>query len=588
MWSPIPMCFRPAIVPAVLTVMAAALVVVACQAPNPSVQRESVRDTSVDKPVAGAPREAATTPTAAATPTPAPENVARFGTVTASAGQESAGNAVDGDVDTVWSANGPAPQSLTLTLDKPYLASRIELVVTQLPAGQTTHEIWLAGQSGNLALYQRLTNTYTADGDTLVVPIDPPVVVTGVMIQTLDSPSFVAWREVRVFGQTPPADAADQQLAGPPRQREIVWPRVQLSGGFDLPVQVTHAGDGSGRLFVVEQRGRVRIVENGALLSRPFLAIEDRVSCCGERGLLNIAFPPGYAEKGHFYISYTATNGDLVVARYRVTADPNVADPLSEEVLLTIPQPTEVHNGGRLVFGPKDGYLYVGSGDGGVPVDGDNRAQDLQSLLGKILRIDVEAGVFPYRIPDDNPFVHTPGARGEIWALGLRNPWGLTFDPETGDLYIADVGERSYEEVNYQPASSSGGENYGWPILEGLHCTGVASCDASQTTLPVAQYSHEHGCSIIGGPIARGQPPHEYRLFLYADFCSGRLWGLQRVDDRWHTNLLSQAPFLVSALGEDENGRVYVADYTHGSLLQLVDASRGERLDDPEDPDREG
>ncbi|MGD9974492.1 MAG: sorbosone dehydrogenase family protein, partial [Desulfatirhabdiaceae bacterium] len=246
--------------------------------------------------------------------------------------------------------------------------------------------------------------------------------------------------------------------------------------GFSSPVHITHAADGAGRLFVVEQPGRIQIMKNGGTLPVPFLDISDRVSCCGERGLLSVAFPPDYAMKGYFYVNYTNLSGDTVVARYHISANPDVADAATEEILLTIAQPFANHNGGQLAFGP-DGYLYIGTGDGGSGGDPFNNGQSTNVLLGKILRIDVEAGIEPYAIPATNPFQLIEGYRPEIWALGLRNPWRFSFDTLTGDLFIGDVGQNEYEEINFQPAESTGGENYGWRIMEGFHCYNPAECD---------------------------------------------------------------------------------------------------------------
>ena len=342
-----------------------------------------------------------------------------------------------------------------------------------------------------------------------------------------------------------------------------------------MPIQITNAGDGSGRLFVVEQKGRIRVVSDGVLLPTPFLDISEQVSCCHEQGLLSVAFPPDYDEKQHFYVNYTNSEGDAVIARYRVTSDQNVADPQSAEIILRIDQPHKIHNGGHMEFGPKDGYLYIGTGDGGAQGDPENLAQDPSTLLGKMLRIDVESGVSPYTIPASNPFVQTAGYRDEIWALGLRNPWGFSFDKQTGDLYIGDVGYRKFEEINYQPASSKGGENYGWAILEGIHCyvapyEPVAFCDAEGFTPPVAEYPHSQGCAVIGGPVYRGTRSTSMRgIYFYADFCTGRIWGLRQVGDTWESALLYDAPFRITAIGEDEDGNLYVTNYNEGFTLAL-------------------
>jgi glucose/arabinose dehydrogenase len=262
------------------------------------------------------------------------------------------------------------------------------------------------------------------------------------------------------------------------------WPAIALSRktvGLDRPTSITHAGDGSNRLFVTEQKGRIIVIKNFVPLKTPFLDITRRVSCCGERGLLSVAFPRNYRDKGYFYINYTDRSGDTVVARYRVTTDPDIADPKSEEIILSVKQPYSNHNGGQLAFGP-DGFLYIGMGDGGSGGDPHGHGQNPASLLGKMLRIDVEPGAKPYRVPPANPFINKKGYSPEIWALGMRNPWRFSFDRKTGDLYIADVGQNEYEEVDFQPAASMGGENYGWNIMEGMHCYKSSSCNRTSLT----------------------------------------------------------------------------------------------------------
>ena len=246
--------------------------------------------------------------------------------------------------------------------------------------------------------------------------------------------------------------------------------------GLNLPVTVTNAGDGSGRLFIVQQTGQIRILNGGTLLPTPFLNISGLVSCCGEQGLLGLAFHPDYANNGFFYVNYTNVAGNTVVARYEVSpTDPNVADPNSAQTVLTQNQPFSNHNGGQLAFGP-DGYLYIALGDGGSGGDPQENGQNLQTWLGKILRVDINGDDFPgdpnrnYAVPPGNPFVGDPNALDEIWAYGVRNPWRCTFDRLTGDFFIADVGQNAWEEINFQPAASAGGENYGWDVLEGMHC----------------------------------------------------------------------------------------------------------------------
>lgn len=371
--------------------------------------------------------------------------------------------------------------------------------------------------------------------------------------------------------------------AGPLQAHSVFLPLVALDlglptvaltdrvDGFSRPVHIAGAGDGSNRLFVVEQGGRIRISDHGVVLPTPFLDIRDRISCCGERGLLSVAFPPGYAAKGYFYVDYTDLNGNTVVARYHVSADPNVADPSSEQIVLAIAQPYPNHNGGQLAFSPRDGYLYIGMGDGGSGGDPENRAQNPQELLGKILRIDVESGVVPYAVPATNPYVSNPAYRPEIWALGVRNPWRFSFDRLTADLTIGDVGQNQYEEVDFQPAASPGGENYGWRIMEGDQCYGAPACDETGLTLPAATYDHSLGCSITGGVVYRGaQHGTLGGVYLYADFCSGRIWGLRRNGSAWSQGLLGQVSIRITSFGEDEGGEVYVTDYDNGRIYRVV------------------
>jgi len=352
------------------------------------------------------------------------------------------------------------------------------------------------------------------------------------------------------------------------------WPQIALEerfSSFDQPVQVTGAGDGSGRLFVVEQEGRIAVVAAGRVLAEPFLDISDRVSCCGERGLLGLAFPPGFSVSRHFYVDYTDIAGETVVSRFSAGSDPNRADPASEEVLLTIDQPFANHNGGQIAFGP-DGYLYIGTGDGGSGGDPNNHAQNPLSLLGKLLRIDVETGDASYRIPPSNPFASGGDHRPEIWALGLRNPWRFAFDGSTGDLFIADVGQNRYEEVNVQPASSRGGENYGWRIMEGLHCFNPDPCDPNGLVLPVVEYDHSLGCSVSGGQVYRGARwPRLDGVYLYGDYCSGRIWGLRRTAGGWEHRQLTDTDLAISAFGVDETGVVLVVDHSSGRLFAVTD-----------------
>ncbi|MCP4164826.1 MAG: PQQ-dependent sugar dehydrogenase [Chloroflexi bacterium] len=340
----------------------------------------------------------------------------------------------------------------------------------------------------------------------------------------------------------------------------------------DHPVHLTHAGDQSDRLFIVEQPGRIRIAKNRKILGAPFLDISDQVSCCSERGLLSVAFPNDYVNTQLFYVNYTDKLGDTVVSEFKTMAsDEDSADPSSERIILRIPQPYSNHNGGQLAFGPKDGYLYIGVGDGGNGGDPLNNGQRTDTLLGKILRIDVATGEQPYGIPADNPFVDNDDYKDEIWALGLRNPWRFSFDTLNGDLYIGDVGQDHWEEIDHQPGASNGGENYGWRIMEGTHCYNSAECDPGGLTLPVVEYPHHLGCSVTGGHVYRGTAfERMLGMYFYGDYCQGRIWGL-KYEQGWHAQELLQAPALISTFGEDERGELYFADYGSGDIYHLID-----------------
>ncbi len=340
--------------------------------------------------------------------------------------------------------------------------------------------------------------------------------------------------------------------------------------GLTSPVAIEFSPDGSGRMFVIEQVGRIRLVKNGKLVERPFLDWRSRVSCCGERGLLGMAFPPGFEQKRYFYINYTDPQGNTAVSRVRVSVDPDLASAETEEVILRIAQPFSNHNGGGLVFGPKDGYLYIGTGDGGSGGDPQGNGQNRLALLGKMLRIDVESGGRPYAIPPDNPFVGNSAYRPEIWAGGLRNPWRYSFDRQTSDLWIADVGQARAEEVNFQPASSKGGENYGWNRMEGLQCyPATAACNQEGLVKPVLEYGRSQGVSVTGGFVYRGTRWTGLQgRYLYGDFGSGTVWAFDPVTST--SPVLTATAFNIAAFGQDTNGELYLADYDRGAIHTIV------------------
>ena len=342
-----------------------------------------------------------------------------------------------------------------------------------------------------------------------------------------------------------------------------------VANGLALPVNIAHPGDGSGRLFINEQSGRIKIYDGNDVLAAPFLDISARVSCCRERGLLGLAFHPNYEENGRFFLNYTNGSGDTVISEFLVSGDPNFALPDSERMLLTFNQPFRNHNGGQLNFGP-DGFLYIATGDGGNAGDPGNRGQELTTLLGKLLRIDVDSGA-PFAIPPSNPFVGQP-VRGEIWAYGLRNPWRFSFDRETGDLFIGDVGQDAFEEVDFQPAGSAGGENYGWRRMEGNQCFIPAfGCNDGSLVLPIISYPHTgEGASVTGGYRYRGVkfPPLEGTYF-FSDFVTGSFYAAIQNGGLWTVVGPRATPFSISSFGEDEAGEVYFANYSTGQLYQI-------------------
>lgn len=345
--------------------------------------------------------------------------------------------------------------------------------------------------------------------------------------------------------------------------------------GLASPVDVTNAGDGSGRLFVAEQAGRIRIVKDGSLLARPFIDISARIASGGERGLLGVAFHPDYPTDPRFFVDYTDLDGNTVVSAFRVdAADPDVADPTSETVLLHVTQPYANHNGGAVQFGP-DGMLYIALGDGGSEGDPQGNGQRLDTLLAKILRIDVDsapANGAAYVVPPDNPFVATAGAKPEIWLTGLRNPWRMHFDGATGDLWIGDVGQNKWEEIDVARAGSKG-LDYGWNTMEGFHCYQPADgCDQTGLTLPLAEYGHDLGCAVIGGVVIRD--PRLGSLtgrYIFGDACSDNLWQTDPAGDgRREPVIVAHLGGPISSIGLGEDGSVYATSLSSGALLRLT------------------
>ncbi len=350
-----------------------------------------------------------------------------------------------------------------------------------------------------------------------------------------------------------------------------------VASGLRDPVGITAAGDDSGRLFVNERSGAIRVIEaDGTLLDAPFVDLTGRVRAGAERGLLGLAFHPDFAANGRLFVDYTrADDGATVVSELAASPDHLHADAGSERVLLTVPQPYSNHNGGQLAFGP-DGYLYIGLGDGGSGGDPLGNGQNTGVLLGKILRIDVDrpaVGGRAYAIPADNPFapggIRPNGGLPEIWAYGLRNPWRFSFDPANGDLYIGDVGQSAWEEVDRQPAGSAGGEDYGWNVMEGLHCY-QSGCDPDGYVQPIAEYGHDPECSVSGGYVYRGaRYPAMQGVYIFGDYCSGTIFTLEVPGTTMPRPVLDSG-LAISSFGVDEAGEIYVADLAGGGIYHLA------------------
>ncbi len=388
-------------------------------------------------------------------------------------------------------------------------------------------------------------------------PLSTPKAATAI-------PAFI---QPSTFTPVPPASTI---VPAPTLENATTFPNpsayrwIQLISGMASPVDIQFPDDGAGRMFVIEQGGRIRIIENGQMLDPPFLDIIDRVNSQGnEQGLLGLAFHPDFKHNPYFYVNYTDTNGNTVIARF--TANGDSADPASEKDLLHVQQPFPNHNGGKMIFGP-DGYLYMGLGDGGSQGDPHGNGQNTNVLLGKILRIDVDHGG-PYAIPPDNPFANG-GGRPEIWAYGLRNPWRFSFDRATNNLYIADVGQDTWEEVDVVP-SNAPGLNFGWNYYEGLHPYAGQPPAGINITMPVVEYSHaEGGCAIIGGYVYRGRMPEWQGVYLYGDECSGKVWGLINLQNGWQSQVLFETGFGITTFGQDATGEIYLAD-RNGGIYRL-------------------
>ncbi len=355
---------------------------------------------------------------------------------------------------------------------------------------------------------------------------------------------------------------------------------VELASGFSRPIQVTFAPGDNDRIYVVEQKGVIRIIKNGVLLTQPFLDIVTNVNCCGEEGLLSIAFHPNYQNNGYCFLSYNDKTGQTVISRVTVSSNPDIANGGSEQIILTHFQQENNHNGGMLAFSPLDGYLYFGFGDGGGAGDPENDAQNGLNFLGKMIRIDVDSS-FPYAVPSDNPFVSAIDTLPEIWAFGLRNPWRFSFDMKTGDMYIADVGQNLLEEINYQNNNSAGGENYGWRLKEGTSCYNPSTgCESlSYLTDPIYEYGHGGSpfkCSISGGYVYRGcEIPELDGVYFFGDFCAGSIWSFKYVDNNVteftdHSSEFGLIAGDVVSFGQDNNGEIYVPAYGSGKVYKLI------------------
>ena len=390
-----------------------------------------------------------------------------------------------------------------------------------------------------------------------VTPTSPPPSITPTVTSlTQTSPPPTTITDTPLPSEPAPTGTSSGTTTFPD-PNAYTW--QMIIAGLQRPVDLQP--DGTGRLFVIEKPGRIRIIENEQLVDTPFLDITDRVGSGGnEQGLLGLAFHPQYSQNGRFFVNYTDKLGDTVLARFQVSSDPNIADPNSEVKLLGVDQPFANHNGGVLAFGP-DGYLYAGLGDGGSQGDPFGNGQNTKALLGKVLRLDVDSAE-PYAVPADNPFGN------EVWVYGLRNPWRLSFDKLTSDLYIGDVGQNAWEEIDFLPKGSPGGANFGWNFREGAH--DYKGGGPAGLVEPVAEYSHqEGGCSVTGGYVYRGSMPEWNGIYLYADYCKGLIWGLIHSNNNWQSETLFDLDVTATSFGQDRAGELYLLSDS-GRVFRLV------------------
>jgi glucose/arabinose dehydrogenase len=441
---------------------------------------------------------------------------------------------------------------------KPVQTVTVTAPTPTIQVGQTV-QLTATATDADGAVVEGSTFTWTTS-DAAVAAVSPTGLVSGVA---------EGQAEITATAEGIPGTISITVSAAPPAP--VVLGLQPIVTGLRFPTYLT-TPPGDDRLFVLEKAGTIRMIKSGVLLTTPFLDLTAKVeSQGGEQGLLGLAFAPDYATSGRFFVHYNDKAGNNRVSLFRVSGDPDHAELASELEVLVIPQPGVAHNGGQLLFGP-DGFLYVGLGDGGDREQ--SRGQSLSDLFGSILRIDVISGR-PYLVPPDNPFVSTAGARPEVWSYGLRNPWSFSFDRATNDLYIADVGESNWEEVNFAGAADGAGRgvNYGWAVMEGSHCLRGDLCDQTGLTKPVLEYSHSDGCSVIGGHVYRGAAiPALQGTYFYGDYClrsvrSFRMSGGVPVEQTDWTDL--QPDGQITSFGEDLAGELYVVTKP-GSVFKIV------------------